>query len=80
MPENPLVHPSPVTSSGHAVDDTIPKGKTLRDEFAGQALVGLLAGMKVPWPSVSADDRAYLSAVADHAYSIADALLARRSQ
>ena len=50
-------------------------GAQLRDEFAKAALTGLLAD-----PSVPVHDTAHVIWVADRVYTLADAMLARRSQ
>ena len=50
---------------------TAPAGMTLRDWFAGQALVGILANQG---PSLVTDVRAR------NAYTMADAMLAERSK
>jgi hypothetical protein len=48
------------------------KGMSLRDWFAGQALVGLLSGQFAEW------SRDNFSALPVEAYGIADAMLAAR--
>ena len=51
-------------------------GMTLRDWFAGQALVG----MRVPWPGDHGLHRNFADHAADTAYQVADALIAERSK
>lgn len=76
-PENPPAFPR--VSEGLGINRP---GMTLRDWFAGQALAGQLA-------SVNADDAAEFKRqgdewtrrmFAEHAYSLADAMLAARTQ
>ena len=49
-------------------------GMTLRDWFAGQALMGLLASWDPTFPRFPPDDDAR------HAYAVADAMLAAREE
>lgn len=65
-PENPRAYPSA------AIDDKY-GGMTLRDKFAGDALIGLLASGK--WDNAGTDFEKF---IAVHAYNISDAMLAER--
>lgn len=53
------------------------KGMTLRDYFAGQALVGLLAGERA---AGSYHERMVDSDTAERAYEFADAMIAERAK
>jgi hypothetical protein len=54
--------------------------KNLRDELAGQALGGLLAGPNAPKRSKSESVQQYALRVAEEAYLYADAMLRKREQ
>ncbi len=62
-------HPTPI----------ILRGMTLRDYFAGQALAGIMAiaGLSIIKKKEGASD---WEAIAESAYTLADAMLAERSQ
>lgn len=70
MPDNPQAYPC-LDSSGDGLSMRDP-GMTLRDWFAGQALVGYLAG--TAFPTLPAEVRARA------AYAVADAMLAERQE
>lgn len=56
--------------------DKIFRGMSLRDWFAGQALSGLVAAIG---PGYSPNQLVHAEGMADDAYSLADAMLARRA-
>lgn len=53
-------------------------GQTLRDHFAGQALVGFQSFVRGGWTGTMASDHA--KHVADNCYALADAMLEARKQ
>jgi len=69
--QNPLAFPRPGFATPAGYED----GMTLRDWFAGQALVGLLSSGK--WYN---DGTGFEELIATHAANIADAMLAERSK
>ena len=65
------------TSTSHIVQQ---RGMTLRDYFAGQALMGSLANSTRHANFSPNDLNAYCSVTADVAYSMADAMIAEREK
>ena len=72
--ENPPAFPGGFTGDTGFIDG----GMTLRDWFAGQALVGM--GMWMPPGFVSANTANAHAARAGFAYALADAMLAERER
>jgi len=70
-PEDVLAH-----SQVQRLNDLGTGGLTLRDWFAGQAMIGLFAGRWVP--NAKHDVGGFEKAYADYAYAVADMMLERR--
>lgn len=66
-------HPDPLQPMQKAL---LLRGMTLRDWFAGQALVG----MRLPWPGDHGHHKNFAEHAADSAYKVADAMLAERQR
>lgn len=74
-PENPSAFPVNTTNEPNPGAYEADPGMTLRDWFAGQALVGLLSSGK--WDNCGDGFEAY---IADRSGLIADAMLAERAK
>lgn len=77
-PENPPAFPIQRGLQGAASND----GLTMRDWFAGQALIGILGneGLMAAFADKSNDGKIKASHVAEIAYLNADAMLSQRSK
>lgn len=66
-----------------AAEPAIPQNPTLRDFFAGMAMIALMSSE--PWvrgmnSHAAAEDQAFKTALATHSWQMADAMLAARGQ
>jgi hypothetical protein len=81
MAQNPPAFPSPSFYAVHGRGaDAEQPGMTLRDHFAGQALISVLSSATNLGESTKEERAAVFSQVAEILYEIADAMLAERAK